>query len=54
MKHMVWEHMDKSDWGPGSWQEEGADEEQRTDGATGYPCLLVRNRMGALSGYRRP
>lgn len=37
-------------WGDGPWVEE-PDKLQWTDSATGYPCLIVRNRMGALCGY---
>jgi hypothetical protein len=42
--------MDKSDWGPGAWQEE-PDKVQWPDEATGLPCLAVRNGMGNWCGY---
>ncbi len=42
--------FDKSGWGPGPWQTE-PDKTQWADAATGYPCLIVRNRLGALCGY---
>lgn len=38
------------DWPEGPWDNE-PDKIQWEDEATGYPCLLVRNRMGALCGY---
>lgn len=41
---------EKSGWGDGPWQQE-PDKKQWQDEATGYPCLIVRNRMGALCGY---
>lgn len=37
-------------WPEGPWNEE-PDKIQFEDEATGYPCLIVRNRMGALCGY---
>lgn len=42
--------LEKSAWGPGPWQNE-PDKIQWLDKATGYPCLIVRNRYGALCGY---
>jgi hypothetical protein len=45
-----WKTVDKSAWGPGLWQDE-PDKKQWTDQATGLPCLLKRNRAGALCGY---
>jgi hypothetical protein len=42
--------VDKSDWGPGPWQDE-PDKRQWLDENTGYPCLIVRNALGALCGY---
>ncbi len=42
--------IDKSDWGPGPWQDE-PDKAQWKDDATGLPCLAVRNRVGSLCGY---
>lgn len=50
MKTKRYRTMDKSDWGPGAWQKE-PDKLQWQDKATGLPCLIVRNRMGALCGY---
>lgn len=50
MKDMEWTHIDKSDWGPGQWQDE-PDKMQYTDEETGLPCLIVRNPGGALCGY---
>jgi hypothetical protein len=42
--------VDKSTWGDGPWQDE-PDKRQWQDAATGLPCLIVRNRRGALCGY---
>ena len=50
MEHKTWTAVDKATWGPGPWQDE-PDKEQWADEATGYPCLIVRNRLGALCGY---
>lgn len=50
MEHKTWATADKSGWGPGPWQDE-PDKEQWTDEATGYACLLKRNRIGSLCGY---
>lgn len=41
---------DKSDWGPGPWQNE-PDKAVWVDEATGLDCMIVRNRLGALCGY---
>jgi hypothetical protein len=41
---------DKSEWGPGAWQDE-PDKAQFMDEPTGLPCLIVRNNSGALCGY---
>ncbi|MGE5512362.1 MAG: hypothetical protein ACM31O_14035 [Bacteroidota bacterium] len=41
---------DKSDWGDGPWMSE-PDKRQWVDKATGLPCLIVRNSLGALCGY---
>jgi hypothetical protein len=38
----------KAKWGAGPWQSEPDVIEWRSEG---LPCLIVRNRMGALSGY---
>lgn len=40
----------KEEWGLGSWNDE-PDKVQWTDSETGYPCLAVRNHMGAWCGY---
>lgn len=45
-----WKTVDKSAWGPGPWQDE-PDKKQWTDQETGLPCLIKRNRAGALCGY---
>lgn len=42
--------IDKSAWGTGPWSDE-PDKMQWPDEATGLPCLIVRNRYGALCGY---
>ena len=41
---------EKQDWPDGPWQNE-PDKLQWTDQQTGLPCLIKRNRMGALCGY---
>lgn len=41
---------DRAKWGAGPWSNE-PDKAQWTDAATGLPCLIVRNRLGALCGY---
>jgi hypothetical protein len=41
---------DKSGWGDGPWTHE-PDKRQWQDPATGLPCLIVRNGVGALCGY---
>ena len=50
MQTIEYRTFDKSSWGTGPWQNE-PDKKQWTDEKTGYPCLIVRNRMGALCGY---
>ena len=50
METIEYRTMDKSVWGPGPWQNE-PDKRQWQDEATGLPCLIVRNSMGALCGY---
>lgn len=50
VEHKTWTTMDKAAWGPGPWQDE-PDKEQWADEATGYACLLKRNRSGSLCGY---
>lgn len=41
---------DKSTWPRGEWDHE-PDKKQWSDPTTGYACLIVRNRYGALCGY---
>jgi hypothetical protein len=50
MQTIEYRFEDKSNWGPGAWQDE-PDKKQWQDEATGLPCLIVRNRLGALCGY---
>lgn len=50
MTNRQWTTDDKTGWGAGPWQTE-PDKLQWTDAATGLPCLIVRNRAGALCGY---
>ncbi len=50
MKNLTYQTMDKSKFGRGPWQDEH-DKEQFVDEATGLPCLIVRNQLGALCGY---
>lgn len=50
MKTIEYRTDDKSNWPPGPWHEE-PDKKQWQDEETGYPCLIVRNRFGALCGY---
>lgn len=50
MKTLEYRTVDKSAWGDGPWQHE-PDKVQWRDAATGLPCLIVRNLMGALCGY---
>jgi hypothetical protein len=45
-----WTFRDRKDWGSGPWDHE-VDKRQWQDPATGLPCLIVRNWMGALCGY---
>lgn len=47
---MEWKNVDKSEWPAGPWHDE-PDKRQWQDVATGLPCLIVRNRGGALCGY---
>lgn len=42
--------IDKSDWGPGPWQDE-PDKIQWVDEATGLDCLVNRGPLGNLCGY---
>ena len=50
MKQMEWHTEDKSGWDEGPWKNE-PDKEQWVDEETGLPCLIKRNRLGALCGY---
>lgn len=50
MRTIEYRTDDKTKWGPGPWQDE-PDKVQFEDPATGLPCLIVRNRFGALCGY---
>lgn len=51
MKTITETLIDKSKWQEGPWQSE-PDKKQWLDGATGYPCLIVRQiRLGHLCGY---
>lgn len=42
--------LDRVGWPSGPWDDE-PDKIQWLDEATGFPCLIVRNRMGGLCGY---
>ncbi len=50
MKTLEYRTEDKSTWDRGEWDDE-PDKMQWQDEATGYPCLIHRNTMGALCGY---
>ena len=50
MKTLSYHTTDKSQWLDGPWKDE-PDKMQWPDAATGYPCLIVRNPVGALCGY---
>lgn len=50
METIEYRTADKSSWGAGPWDGE-PDKRQWPDPATGYPCLAVRNHMGAWCGY---
>lgn len=50
MKTIEWNTIDKSGWPPGPWKSK-PDKKQWLDEATGYPCLIKRNPLGALCGY---
>lgn len=53
MKTMEWRFdASRPSWYPypGPWDDE-PDKAQWVDEATGLPCLIVRNRLGALCGY---
>ena len=50
MKEQSWYTDIKTDWPRGPWDDE-PDKIQWIDDITGLPCLIHRNRMGALCGY---
>lgn len=51
METKEWKDLnDRSGWPSGEWDNE-PDKMQWPDEATGLPCLIVRNRSGALCGY---
>lgn len=50
MQRIEYRTADKSEWGEGPWQNE-PDKVQWLDPETNYPCLIVRNQLGALCGY---
>lgn len=50
METIEYRTSDKSEWGPGPWQDE-PDKRQWADEATGLPCLIVRGPHGSLCGY---
>jgi hypothetical protein len=50
MQRLEWTHMDKTEWPDGPWKSE-PDKLQWPDEATGLPCLIKRNPVGALCGY---
>ena len=50
MQAKEWTFIEKKHWGPGPWARE-SDKYQFMDEATGLPCLIVRNELGALCGY---
>lgn len=50
MQEKSWTYLDRSSWPKGEWSDE-PDKMQWQDETTGLPCLIVRNRMGALCGY---
>jgi hypothetical protein len=50
MERIEYFTMNKAAWGDGPWRSE-PDKIQWQDEATGLPCLIKRNHMGALCGY---
>lgn len=50
MMKIEYTFLDRNGWSRGKWDDE-PDKIQWQDEATGYPCLIKRNRMGALCGY---
>lgn len=50
METIEYSTIDKSAWHRGEWTNE-PDKKQWRDEETGFPCLIVRNSVGALCGY---
>ena len=50
MSERVYTTIDKSEWGPGAWQDE-PDKIQWRDEETGLPCLVNRGPGGNWCGY---
>lgn len=50
MKTYMSTQVDRAGWPAGEWDNE-PDKLSWTDEETGYPCLIVRNPLGALCGY---
>lgn len=50
MEVKTYTYLDRTGWRRGEWDRE-PDKEQFPDPVTNLPCLIVRNRMGALCGY---
>lgn len=52
VKTLTYDHRreERESWGEGPWIDE-PDKVQWQDEATGLPCLVVRNHMGAWCGY---
>lgn len=48
--HLEYQTIDKSSWGPGTWQNE-PDKVQWEDGTTKLPCIAKRNHRGSWCGY---
>lgn len=52
MQTKKWQFTERfQDLPDGPWKDEACDKMQWQDEATGLPCLVVRNRMGAWCGY---
>lgn len=45
------DQIDRSEWPEGPWDSEPEDKVQFQDEKTGYPCLMVRNKLGNWCGY---
>lgn len=50
MRTIEYKNSDRSNWPDGPWMNE-PDKIQYECPITGYPCLIVRNHLGALCGY---